>query len=187
VKLPRWHAQSDSTLSSAATFRETQKSSSPTLHIVESTAGAVGAWPEISVVGITQSDSGERYFYCHPGIREPERLSTAVVDTARLRKPIFVATNASFSGRVVRDERGIAVWQWNHDREEANGSLHHLALSVEDDPKSSNAKIKPRPAASKSPYDIDRTENSKRRQKRDLRALSRHIAEQRKRGDGEHS
>ena len=111
-----------------------------------------------------------------------------MVDTAKRRKPNFAAINASPSGRVTRDEHGNAVWQWGHNREEMHGSVNHLGLSVDDGPQSPSANAKERTEPpDHNPYDSGPTEQQKRGKQRDLRALSRHIEEQRKRAKGENS
>ena len=39
----------------------------------------------------------------------------AVVDTVKMRRPTFKSVDSEPSGRVARDDRGNAVWQWSDD------------------------------------------------------------------------
>jgi len=111
-----------------------------------------------------------------------------VGDTIKRRKPDFGPGKASRSGYVTRDEHGNAVWQWAGEREELAGNFSHLGLSLEggaaqpEGPGRSQATV---PGVN--PYQSDRTEKPRRGKPRDLRALSRHIEQQRKRAKGEDS
>ena len=106
-----------------------------------------------------------------------------MTDTAKSRKPNFASRAIAGSGRVTHDDRGNAVWQWGRDREEVQGGLDHLGLSVADDAASPDVKIKVNPQAAKSgynPYQSDLIEKGSRGKRSDLRALSREIESQRK-------
>jgi hypothetical protein len=109
-----------------------------------------------------------------------------VGDTIQRRKPDFGPDKASGSGYVTRDERDNAVWQWAGEREQLAGNFSHLGLSLEggaalpEGPGRSPATI---PGVN--PYRRDRIDKPRRGRPRDLRALSRHIEQQRKRGKGE--
>ena len=87
------------------------------------------------------------------------------------------------SGQVTRDERGNAVWKWSAGREEAQGSINHLGLSIVDEtsPRATNLGVnREAPKMGGNPYQSNPVEKPKRPKKTDLRALSRHIELQRK-------
>lgn len=106
-----------------------------------------------------------------------------MVDTVKLRKPKFAKAKVISSGRVKHDSRGNALWEWSENREEVNGSLDHLGLAVQDLAPTGDANGNHDQSAepAKSPYQVDHSGQDKPRKRRDLRALSRHIAEQRQR------
>lgn len=111
-----------------------------------------------------------------------------MVDTANRRKPGFLPLESAASGRLVRNDKGDAVWQWDGKREEENGSFHHLGLAIEghEPPTTPVTPKKPRPkAAGYDPYQkiggsSPNPEKPKPSKRVDLRALSRHIALQRR-------
>jgi hypothetical protein len=110
-----------------------------------------------------------------------------MVDTANRRKPGFLPLENAASGRLVRNDKGDAVWQWDGKREEENGSFHHLGLAIEghDPPTTPVSPKKPKAkAAGYDPYQkiggaSPNPEKPKPSKRVDLRALSRHIALQR--------
>jgi hypothetical protein len=111
-----------------------------------------------------------------------------MVDTAKRRKPGFLPLDGPASGRVTRDDLGNAVWQWDGQREEIIGSFQHLGLSIEGhepEPEAApEAKVpKSRAKGGYDPYQKPKSPNAAvekpKPTKRDLRALSRHIALQR--------
>jgi len=87
------------------------------------------------------------------------------------------------SGRVTRDERGNAVWKWKEGREEAQGSVNHLGLSLADDVSTTDTNLganREAPKMGSNPYQSDAAGKPKSPKRTDLRALSRHIELQRK-------
>jgi hypothetical protein len=105
-----------------------------------------------------------------------------MVDTVKQRKPPFAGDKSIPSGRVKHDSHGNALWEWNGEREEANGNLDHLGLQVQDSAPAGNGKgDKDQTKKSvRSLYQIDHSGQEGPRKPRDLRALSRHIAGQRR-------
>lgn len=106
-----------------------------------------------------------------------------MVDTIKQRKPDFKAIKSAPSGRVTRDERGNAVWDWAGEREEINGNVEHLGLAVDDTaalPDATTARGQPAKSEFE-PYLRDSTGKAQGGKRRDLRALSRHIEQQRQR------
>jgi hypothetical protein len=110
-----------------------------------------------------------------------------VVDTAKNRRPRFPAETDNPSGRVARDDRGNAVWQWKADDDEHPVSLKNVELSLVDDPLPGPGAVKVNRAAARGGYDPYESglilKKKQREKKRDLRELSRWIAQQ-KRLDG---
>jgi hypothetical protein len=108
-----------------------------------------------------------------------------MVDTANRRKPGFLPLEGPASGRVTRDDLGNAVWQWDGKREELNGSFHHLGLAIEGHEPEAEIKVakKSRAKNGYDPYQRPKSPNptveKPKPSKRDLRALSKHIALQR--------
>jgi hypothetical protein len=107
-----------------------------------------------------------------------------VVDTVKQRKPAFASINSSPSGCVSRDERGSAVWQWDGNREEMHANVDHLGLTVADDQQQTetDTKSNSQPASpAGNPYNSDLVKPTPRGTRKDLRALSRQIEQQRMR------
>jgi len=108
-------------------------------------------------------------------------VGSVMVDTVKHRKPKFHEPELAPSGRVTHDDRGNALWEWHGNREEVHGNFYHLGLAVQD---SELAAKKPSDETVKSGealYKVDHSAQDKPFKRRHLRALSRHIAEQRKR------
>jgi hypothetical protein len=106
-----------------------------------------------------------------------------MVDTIKQRKPDFKSVKPAPSGQVTRDERGNAVWDWAGEREEINGNVEHLGLAIEGTtapPDARTAKGQPAKAVFE-PYLRDSAGKAQGGKRRDLRALSRHIEQQRQR------
>jgi hypothetical protein len=106
-----------------------------------------------------------------------------MVDTIKQRKPDFESIKSAPSGRVTRDERGNAVWDWAGAREEINGNVEHLGLAVESTAAPPDARTGHDQAAKSGygPYLSDPAGKAQGGKRRDLRALSRHIEQQRQR------
>lgn len=144
----------------------------------------------ITVCTVTEARLTGRYFRgiasadYGAGAGPTGQLSTALSDTAKSRKPNFASRAATPSGRVTHDDRGNAVWQWGQDREELQGNLSHLDLSVTEDAPTPDAKTKVNKEAAKvgyNPYQSDLIKKDARGKRSDLQALSRQIEAQRKR------
>ena len=106
-----------------------------------------------------------------------------MTNTVKQRKPKFRKSKSDPSGRVKHDDRGHALWEWHGNREEVNGNLDHLGLAVQDSVPTGDGKRNHDQTAksAKSPYQVDHSGQDRPRKHRDLRALSRQIAAQRKR------
>jgi hypothetical protein len=112
----------------------------------------------------------------------------SVSDTAKMRRPYFPALEDDHvSGRVKRDDRGNAVWEWKDD-ETLDAHLHHVGLAINDEEAAPGAPVRFNKAALRSGYDpyesglIDRNA-APRPRKRNLRALSEWIALKKKLGE----
>lgn len=109
-----------------------------------------------------------------------------LVDTVKLKRPVFGGASSGVSGRVDHDDRGNAVWQWADDT--AVAPLEHSGLAIIDDEQPlplATAKLNRVAAkAGYNPYEsglIERTRVAPR--KRDLRELSRWIELRKLRGE----
>jgi hypothetical protein len=108
-----------------------------------------------------------------------------VVDTIKIRKPDIAAVLDDPSGRVSRDERGNAVWEWSTRHEDLPVHLEVPSLALEDDAISALGNAKVNKVATKSgynPYESGLILKKGRPKKRSLKELSRWI-EARKRLD----
>lgn len=109
-------------------------------------------------------------------------------DTAKMKRPYFPALDdENVSGRVKRDDRGNAIWEWKDD-DTLDARLHHPGLAIKDEEPPAHAPVKLNKVATRTGYDpyesglIDRN-GVPRPRKRDLRALSEWIALKKKRGE----
>ena len=108
-------------------------------------------------------------------------MATDLDDTAEMESPGTVQLRAMTTGRVVRDERGNAVWKWAR----AFGELRRLenpGLTVVDGQPQDPASGQPRSVGGKSgynPYESGLIEKQARARKRDLRKLSQAIEQRR--------
>jgi hypothetical protein len=109
-----------------------------------------------------------------------------LVDTVKLRRPVFAGTSAAVSGRVGHDDRGNAVWEWARDRVDAPLESTGLAI-VEDEQPLPLATVKLNKVAAKAgynPYESGLIEKKKvASKKRDLHELSRWIEQRKLRGE----
>ncbi len=112
-----------------------------------------------------------------------------MVDTIRMKRPAFPPSDDETSGRVKRDDRGNAIWEWK-DEETINQRLYHPGLEIapEEPMGPAGPVARPNREGAKSGYDpygsgmIDKDAKPKPR-KRDLRALSEWIALKKARGE----
>ena len=106
-----------------------------------------------------------------------------MVDTAKNRRPRFPADRRDPSGRVARDDRGNAFWQWKANVDEHPVTLKNVELSLVDDGPVGPGAVKVNPVGQRNgydPYESGLLTKKKRAQKRDLRELSRWIEQQKK-------
>lgn len=109
-------------------------------------------------------------------------------DTAKMRKPDFTSALMNPSGRVERDDRGNAVWQWSRSADDLPPHLEHSGLAVADDAPSPTGSATVNKLAARVGYDPYQTgliEKNRRPKKRDLRELSRWIELKKKMESGE--
>jgi hypothetical protein len=108
-----------------------------------------------------------------------------VVDTVKTRSAEFEGHSDYPSGRVARDERGNAVWQWSGHEEALPVDLEMPTLSLAEEPPSLLGSAKLNKVAAKSgynPYESGMILKKDRPRRRDLRELSRWIEQQKQRG-----
>lgn len=100
-----------------------------------------------------------------------------MVDTVKILRPDFAVEADNPTGRVARDERGNAVWQWSQDLEVLPFQFDAAKLSVADDAPSPAGNATVNKAAVKSGYNPYESGLivKKRALKRDLKELSRWI------------
>ena len=101
-----------------------------------------------------------------------------MVDTIKMRKPDFAAVQDDPSGRVSRDDRGNAVWEWSTRHEDLPVHLEMPSLALEDDGPSPIGNAKINKLATKSgynPYESGLILKNGRPKKRSLKELSRWI------------
>lgn len=94
--------------------------------------------------------------------------------------------NENPSGRVARDDRGNAVWQWKASEDEHPVSLKNVELSLVDEPLLGPGAIKVNRVAARNgynPYESGLILKKQRAKKRDLRELSRWIEQKKQLGD----
>jgi hypothetical protein len=102
----------------------------------------------------------------------------AVDDATKMRKPDLAPGRSASSGRVIRDDKGNAVWQWSGKVETPTVQVKRLGLSVAEDNATlpGRVNIKRVPAsAGIDPYDSGLVEKDAPVKKRDLRQLSRWV------------
>jgi hypothetical protein len=108
-----------------------------------------------------------------------------LVDTVKLRRPVFGGASAGTTGRVGRDDRGNAVWEWAGDV--ADPSLEQAGLAIIDEAPLPQANVRINRLASRSgynPYESGLIERKGSRVKRrDLHELSRWIEQRKARGE----
>jgi hypothetical protein len=107
---------------------------------------------------------------------------TNLVDTIKLQRPSFDA-ESGVTGRVGRDDRGNAVWQWAD--EIADVAIGNTGLSVTDEPPPPGS-LKINKLAARvgyNPYESGLIERRPVGRKRDLRELSKWIELRRQRGE----
>jgi hypothetical protein len=98
-----------------------------------------------------------------------------MVDTAKLRRPDFSTAVSKPSGRVVRDSRGNAVWEWSRESEALEAQLTPADTAVAEVATAEPKKIRVNKAAAKAgynPYESGLIEKAKRAQKRKSRAAA---------------
>jgi hypothetical protein len=109
-----------------------------------------------------------------------------VVDTVRIKRPLFAVSTEGNSGRITHDDRGNAVWQWA-DNAASSPELVHSGLSIADDDPSPVGNVKINHLGAKTgynPYESGLIDKTDRHRKRDLHALSQWIDLKNKRGEG---
>jgi len=108
-----------------------------------------------------------------------------LVDTVKLRRPVFGGARAGTTGRVGHDDRGNAVWEWAGDSVDA--SLEQTGLAIIDEEPLPQANVRINKLASRSgynPYESGLIERKgSRARRRDLRELSRWIEQRKARGE----
>src|ERR1700730_18345651 len=100
----------------------------------------------------------------------------AMDDTAKLRKPDLARRGADSSGRVTRDDKGNAVWQWSGKVDTPTVQVKRLGLSVAEDNATLPGRVNLKHVAASAgfdPYDSGLVLKDAPVKKRDLREVSR--------------
>lgn len=111
-------------------------------------------------------------------------------DTVKIRRLQLAGGDDTPSGRVARDERGNAVWQWSaRDQELDPTDLALPPLSIAEEPSLPVGNVRLNKVGARAgydPYESGLLQKKGAPRKRDLRQLSRWIVQQRARGqDGD--
>jgi hypothetical protein len=107
-------------------------------------------------------------------------------DTAKLRKPALPPGGSASSGRVTRDDKGNAVWQWSGKVDTPTVQVKRLGLSVADDNVTLPGRVNIKRVAASAgidPYDSGLVEKDAPVKKRNLRELSRWLEMRKNRGE----
>jgi hypothetical protein len=107
-------------------------------------------------------------------------------DTAKLRKTDLARRGTDSSGRVTRDDKGNAVWQWSGKVDTPTVQVKRLGLSVADDNVTLPGRVNIKRVAASAgidPYDSGLVEKDAPVKKRNLRELSRWLEMRKNRGE----
>jgi hypothetical protein len=107
-------------------------------------------------------------------------------DTAKLRKADLARRGTDSTGRVTRDDKGNAVWQWSGRVDTPTVQVKRLGHSVADDNATLPGRVNIKRVAASAgidPYDSGLVEKDPPVKKRDLRELSRWIEMRKIRGE----
>jgi hypothetical protein len=108
-------------------------------------------------------------------------------DTAKMRKPDLAPGGSASSGRVTRDDKGNAVWQWSGKVDTPTVQVKRLGLSVADDNATLPGRVNIKRVAASAgidPYDSGLVEKDAPVKKRNLRELSRWLEMRKNRVEG---
>jgi hypothetical protein len=103
-----------------------------------------------------------------------------------MRKPDFTSELLNPSGKVARDDRGNAVWQWSRG-DAPPAYIEHAGLAIDEDVAAPTGSVQINKTAAKAgynPYETGLIERAQRPKRRDLRELSRWIELKKKMDSG---
>jgi hypothetical protein len=107
-------------------------------------------------------------------------------DSTKMPKPDLAPEGHDRTGRVTRDDKGNAVWQWSRNIETPTVQVKRLGLSVAEDNATLPGRVNIKRVAASSgidPYDSGLVEKDTHVKKRNLQDLSRWVEMRKKLGE----